>query len=429
MGQHHSHGAAAWSSPRVRRLLVIALAPFALATLLGLVLLWPDEVPPAEPGVGVAQQTVRGTVLAVRPSACDGGDAAEPGADAPTCAQATVELTSGPERGQVPLLVAQGPGSIEVREGQKLVLGVEPTAPLELRYRVVDVQRGRPMVVLALIFVAAVVGFARWRGVAAIGGLLVSLWVLVKFVLPAFLAGADPLPVAIVGAAAIMFVAVFLAHGVSARSAVAVLGTLASLVLTGLLAAAFVAAGRFTGLATEEASFLRAVYGDVDVHGLLLAGVIIGSLGVLDDVTVTQASAVWELRAARPDMRARELYRSGLRIGRDHIASTVNTLLLAYAGASLPLLLLFTVSESGFGTVVTSEIVAQEVVRTLVGSIGLVASVPLTTGLAAYIASRTDAPADDAPPDETDEWIRQLRDVRASSDADETRLPRAIEEP
>lgn len=410
MGHGHADPHDRPASPRVRRLLLAALAPFVVLTLAGLVLLWPDETPKAREGLGVAQETVRGTVVDVVSAPCDTGVDEPPAAGAPQCADATVRLTSGDEKGaEVSIVLPTGEGSLRLRDGMKLVLGVEPSAPVELRYRVLDIQRTRPMLVLGLLFAAAVVGLARWRGVAALGGLAVSLLVLVKFVLPAFLTGASPLPVAVVGAAAIMFVAVFLAHGVTARTSVAVLGTLVSLVLTGLLAAAFVAAGHFTGLATEEATFLSAVYGDVDVHGLLLAGIIIGSLGVLDDVTVTQASAVWELRRANPDLAPRALYASGLRIGRDHIASTVNTLVLAYAGASLPLLLLFSVSGVGVGNALMSEVVAQEVVRTLVGSIGLVASVPVTTALAAYVVTRDPGwtPPDD--PDETDAWLGRLR--------------------
>ena len=397
---HHDHGTPA--GPRVRRLLLYALAPFVLATLVGLVLLWPDAPPRPREGLGVAQQTVHGTVVSATPTSCD-----EQG-ETDDCLLAEIRLTSGPDEGDVvPLTVPTGTSSIEVRVGGKLVLGVEPTAPMDLRYRVVDVQRGRPLLLLGLLFAAAVVGLGRWRGVAALVGLAVSLLVLVKFVLPAFLAGASPLPVAIVGSAAILFVAIFLAHGFTARTSVAVLGTLCSLVLTGVLAAVFVAAGEFTGVATEEANFLRAVYGDVDVHGLLLAGIVIGSLGVLDDVTVTQASAIWELRRADPTMPARTLYRAGIRIGRDHIASTVNTLVLAYAGASLPLLLLFAVSGVDVGTALGSEVVAQEVVRTLVGSIGLVASVPLTTALAAFVVTRE--PAGDQP---EDEWLERIRDAK-----------------
>ena len=406
MGHDHRHAAPA--SPRVRRLLVLALAPFALATLIGLVLLWPDARPAAREGLGVAQQTARGTVESVQAVPCD--DAApdgEPGAPA-DCALAEVRLDSGEV---VPLTVATGETAITVREGMKLVLGVEPSAPVDLRYRIVDIQRGTPLLWLGLLFAAAVVGLGRWKGVAALAGLAVSLLVLVKFVLPGFLAGASPLPVAVVGAAAIMFVAVYLAHGFSARTSVAVLGTLVSLVVTGVLAAVFVAAGEFTGLATEEANFIRAAYGAVDVHGLLLAGVVIGSLGVLDDVTVTQASAIWELRAANPEMSPRALYGAGVRIGRDHIASTVNTLVLAYAGASLPLLLLFAVSGVGVATALTSEVIAQEVVRTLVGSIGLVASVPVTTALAAFVATRDPDWTPPAREDEADEWLHSLREA------------------
>ncbi|HWL35602.1 MAG TPA: YibE/F family protein [Frankiaceae bacterium] len=406
MGHGHGHAPAA-SSPRVRRLLLFALAPFAVLTLLGLVLLWPGEAPAARDGLGVATETVRGTVESTEAAACDeaGGPADQPLA----CTRAQVRLTSGPDRSVVPLVLGNEDGSLRLKKGMKLVLGIEPSAPVELRYRVVDVQRGRPLLVLALLFAAAVVGLGRWRGLAALAGLAISLGVLVKFVLPAFLEGASPLPVAVVGAAAIMFVAVYLAHGFTVRTSVAVLGTLVSLVLTGVLAAVFVAAGDFTGIATEEASFIRAAYGQVDVHGLLLAGIVIGSLGVLDDVTVTQASAIWELRAANPGMTPRELYGAGVRIGRDHIASTVNTLVLAYAGASLPLLLLFAVSGVGVGAALTSEVIAQEVVRTLVGSIGLVASVPVTTALAAYVATRD---AGWTPPrDADDEWLGKLREV------------------
>ena len=212
--------------------------------------------------------------------------------------------------------------------------------------------------------------------------------VIVLFVLPAILDGRSPLAVAIVGAAAIMFVALYLTHGVNAQTTTAVLGTLVSLALTAVLASIFVGASRFTGLASEEANFLQAAAGQVNVRGLLLGGIVIGSLGVLDDVTVTQASAVWQLHRADPTQSARALYRAALRIGRDHIGSTVNTLVLAYAGASLPLLLLFTLSSQPVGAVVTGEVVAEEVVRTLVGSVGLVASVPVTTALAAAVVSR-----------------------------------------
>ena len=411
MGAGHGHGRAP-ESARLRRALLLVLAPFALATLIGLVVLWPDAQPPAREGIGVADEVVRGTVVARRTFDCTPDLAPppeDPGAPLPRCLEASVQLTSGPDRSVVRLRSVIGDSPIDMDVGTKLVLGVEADAEPEFRYRVIDVQRGRPMLLLGLIFVVAVVALGRWRGVASIVGLALSLLVLVKFVLPAVLSGANPLPIAVVGSAAIMFVAVFLSHGFGARSSVAVLGTLLSLLLTGVLAGAFVAASQFTGLATEEATFIRAVYGQVDVHGLLLAGVIIGSLGVLDDVTVTQASAVWELRAADPSASQRTLFTSGLRIGRDHIASTVNTLVLAYAGASLPLLLLFTVAGRPLGDVLTSEVIAQEVVRTLVGSIGLVASVPITTALAAFVAVREKALSDEADDEWAESFIEDLR--------------------
>jgi len=182
----------------------------------------------------------------------------------------------------------------------------------------------------------------------------------------------------------------YLSHGVSARTSAAVLGTLVSLTLIGVLGVGFSAAARLTGLDDQTNALISSLGTGVDARGLLLAGVVIGALGVLDDVTVTQTSAVWELRRANPQLGAKALFQAAMRIGRDHVASAVNTLVLAYAGASLPLLLLFSLSVRSLGDVATSQDVATEIVRTLVGSIGLVASVPVTTSVAALVASRED---------------------------------------
>lgn len=240
---------------------------------------------------------------------------------------------------------------------------------------------------LAGLFALAVICLGRWKGVRALVGLGISLGVLGVFVLPAVLEGGNPLAIALVGSSAIALTALYLTHGFSARTTTAVLGTLMSLVLVGVLAAVFVDLARFTGLSDEEATILQVFASQIDLRGLLLGGILIGALGVLDDVTVTQVSAVWELKAANPDYRVRDLYRSAVRIGRDHIASTVNTLVLAYAGASLPLMLLFTQADQGLVDVLNGEAVAIEVVRTLAGSIGLVASVPFTTAVAALVVA------------------------------------------
>jgi uncharacterized membrane protein len=269
--------------------------------------------------------------------------------------------------------------------------------------------------VLAAVFAVVVVALGRWRGLAALVGIAVSLGVLLAFVFPALLDGAPPLGVALSGAAAIAYATLYLAHGVNDRTTVALVGTLASLGLTAVLAVSFAGAAALSGLASEESINLLAFAPGLDFRGLLLAAVVIGTLGVLDDVTITQVSAVWELHRSDPSLRPRALYAAGIRIGRDHIASTVNTLVLAYAAAALPLLLLFTQSGLGFGEIVASETVAVEIVQTLVGSIGLVASVPLTTALACWILTR--APADPLPPpDDVWEW-REERETDPWSSA------------
>lgn len=269
------------------------------------------------------------------------------------------------------------------------------------------------MVLLAGIFALFVVLVGRLRGVLALVGLAVSFAVLSLFILPAILQGSNPLLVAVVGGSAIMLATLYLCHGLSARTSVAVIGTLISLLLIGVLGSLFIDWARLTGNTDDQTGLVHGLFPGIGIQGLLLAGVLIGSLGVLDDVTVTQTSAVWELKEADPGAGWRKLYGAAMRIGRDHIASVVNTLVLAYAGAALPLLLLFSIARSGVTTVATSEVVAEEIVRTLVGSIGLVASVPVTTLLAALVVSsdRRRAAAASAPsaPSAPSPWERRPR--------------------
>jgi len=267
------------------------------------------------------------------------------------------------------------------------VLSVTAPDP-QVLYQFADFQRRGMLVWLAIAFAAVVVLLGSMRGAAALAGLAASIGVLLLFVLPAILDGRSPVLVAVAGAAAIAYLALYLAHGFNRMTTVALLGTLAALTLTAILSAVVVGAANFTGLVSDESSLLTLFEG-IDVRGLLLAGIVLGTAGAIDDVTVTQASAVWELKAANRNLGASELFRRGLRIGRDHIASTVNTLLLAYAGAALPLMVLFVLSEQSLGTVANSEVVAVEIVRTLVGSIGLVAAVPFTTWLASITADGT----------------------------------------
>ncbi|MDQ3578103.1 MAG: YibE/F family protein, partial [Actinomycetota bacterium] len=386
-GHGHGHdGPVKPASEPVRRLLVLLLVPAALATVIGLILLYPfGDGPPTIP----SQQPVNGAVTATAKSACAAG--ADP-AEAATedCIALTIRMTDGPLPGRSMVqVVSSSPTVPHFSVGDQIVLawsGTEPTSPDS--YQVVDFQRDGPLIWLAVLFAVAVILLGRWRGLAALVALGLTFVVLLAFVLPAILAGKDPLGVAIVGSCVVMFVVLYLTHGFSARTSTAVLGTLVSLGLIGLFSALFTGLTKLTGLDEETSNLIANLPNGVDVRGLLLAGMIIGALGVLDDVTVTQTSAVWELHAANPAMGASRLFRSAMRIGRDHVASAVNTLVLAYAGAALPLLLVFSLAGRSVGDILSTQSIATEVVRTLVGSIGLVASVPITTALAAAVASR-----------------------------------------
>jgi uncharacterized membrane protein len=239
-------------------------------------------------------------------------------------------------------------------------------------------------------FVVVVVAFGRWQGIRALLGLVASGLILVAFVVPALLRDEPALVVALAGTVAVAFVAIYLAHGLSTASTVALAGTIVSLVITTVLA--FLAAGAtsLNGLTDENAQTLRMTAEALDLRGLLVAGIVVGALGVLDDVTVSQVSTVGALRRANPGLSTVQLYREATRVGRDHVASTVNTLILAYAGASLPLLLFFSQGSQPIGRLLTGELIAVEVVRMLVGSIGLVLSVPITTALAAAVLGADD---------------------------------------
>jgi uncharacterized membrane protein len=257
-------------------------------------------------------------------------------------------------------------------------------------YAFADFDRRRPLIALGLIFVLVVVVFGRRRGALSLVGLGISLLVLTQFLVPAILDGKAPLLVALVGSLAIMFATIALTHGLGAKSLAALLGSATTLLLTALLALIFVEVANITGFSSTEATLLRGTPGGstLSLEGLVLAGVVVGALGVLDDVTISQASTVLALRRANPAQAFRQLYRSAIDVGRDHLGATVNTLVLAYAGAALPLLLIFSNQQTSFGTAVNRESVATELVAMGVGSIGLVAAVPLTTLLASLLARR-----------------------------------------
>ncbi|WP_445330513.1 YibE/F family protein [Streptomyces sp. GSL17-111] len=394
-GPHHTHhhGPAAPVSRHLRTVIAAVLIPFATAVLVGLVALWPGGAPEGEDGrtgVGFDRQTQEARVTKSEEVDCADVNAQQQDGDAATagpCRLLTVEVTTGPHVGRTFTEVLTPDATRRPDTGQGVVVAYAPQAPEELQYSIVDIEREFPMILLAVFFALVVVAVGRLRGLLALVGLAVTFGVLTLFILPAILQGSNPLLVAVVGGSAVMLVTLYLCHGLTARTSVAVLGTLISLVLIGLLGSLFIDWAELSGNTDDQTALVHSLYPDIEIRGLLLAGVLIGSLGVLDDVTVTQTSAVWELKQADPTASRRGLYSAAMRIGRDHIASVVNTLVLAYAGAALPLLLLFSIAEAGVGRVATSELVAEEIVRTLVGSIGLVASVPVTTGLAALVVS------------------------------------------
>jgi uncharacterized membrane protein len=325
------------------------------------------------------------------------------------CQVIRARLTSGPQTGTTTTVTLPGTTyAPEVTSGDKIRIvandvfggaaGVEPVPGVEA-YSFADFERRNPLYLLAAIFAAVVVALARWKGVRSLAGLALSLVIVTQFMVPAILEGSSPLLVALVGSLAVMLVTISLAHGTGVTSMAAVIGAAASLFMTALLAVLFVELAKITGFSSEEASLLRGSTSaseggsGLSLEGLVLAGMVVGALGVLDDVTVSQASTVLAIHRANPVQGLRRVFTSALSVGRDHLSATVNTLVLAYVGAALPILLIFENQDTTFGDALNRETVAGEVVAMLVGSIGLVLAVPLTTALAAWLIQRVPATA------------------------------------
>ncbi len=388
-------GWAQWSdSPRLRS--IIAGLAFALvAAIAGLILMWPTGEGTAEAiesaaRIGLATERVSAEIVTSATEPCSYSSDEFP----QTCRLLVLNVLDGPDAGTVLALpeinLQIERGIPEFAEGDGVILGL---APQTNTYFYEDQARSTPIAALAILFAIIVVLFGRARGLLALVAMAITVVVLVGFVAPSVLDGNDPILVALAAATIIAFVSLFLTHGFSPTTAVALAGTLSALGLTFVLSWIFFGWSNFTGFASSEALVLPVLNQDLRLSSLLLGGAIIGALGALDDVTVTQVSLVGELRRSNPEMPSSRLISSGLSVGRDHIAATVNTLLLAYAGASLPLLLLFAASDQSWAKVANSEVIAVEIVRTLCGSIGLIGAVPLTTALAASILTPGDETA------------------------------------
>lgn len=254
------------------------------------------------------------------------------------------------------------------------------------RYSVREIDRRSTVLFFVILFAVAVVVFGGKQGIRSLISLAGSFFVILYLLIPSLLAGYPPVLMSVVIASIVLFLAIYLTHGFNRESTVAFLGTVAAVILTGILAYISVTVTRLTGFSSEEAFYLNFnTRGALDFSGLLLGGIMIGVLGVLDDIAVTQAAIVSELFDSAPHLSRKEIYKKALRVGRDHVSALVNTLALAYTGASLPLLLLFSTSQSSFSTIINQEIFSTEIIRIIVGSIGLILTVPITTLLAVYL--------------------------------------------
>ncbi|GAB7066701.1 YibE/F family protein [Mycolicibacterium hodleri] len=381
------------------KIVVGLLVAIGVAVIGGMVLLWPShssvDVPlPFQNAAGGAVTTESGRVVSSAQGPCGSPSAGGVLTSAPVaaqlgggeCVQSLVEIGSGPNKGADTLLeFSGGPGQPSLAVGDEVRVSRQVDQNGTTTYAFYDFERSWPLGIVAALFAVVVVAVARWRGLRAIVGIAVAFGVLMVFLLPALRDGAPAVPVSLVASGAILYAVIYLAHGVSLRTSAALLGTLTALLLAAGLSWATIELVHLTGLSEDQNNEVAAYLGNVSITGLLLAGFIIGSLGVLNDVTVTQASTAFEIAEHGANRRA--IFTGAMRVGRDHIASTVYTLVLAYAGSALPLLLLFSVANRSLGDVLTSESVAIEVTRSAVGGIALALSVPLTTGIAAVLAT------------------------------------------
>lgn len=422
----HTHslraaGAGVSSSRTVRAVTFGLLSLVALGTVLGLALLWPDYAKVGEVAERASYQAEgvafeQGEILSVGDCVAQteappdsGPDAPGPGgqggsarADAEqqsevrtACKQLGVGLRSGPDSGRLVEVTVRGTLAISgLGVGDHVELSGFPVDGLQggqvarnyslvNSYEVSGVVRHLPLAILVLIFAGVVVGVGRLRGLFSLLALGVAAGVLLGFVLPALVAGGPALLIGLVGSSAIMFVTLFFVHGPNMRTTSALIGTLAGILIISGVSWVAVRVTHLSGLGDEASGLLSGMASEIDFRGLLTCSILIAGLGVLNDVTITQASSVWELRAAAPEMPRREIYARAMRIGRDHIASTVYTVFFAYAGAAISVLILLYLYNRPVLSLLTQEDIAIEIVRTMAGSIGLVLAVPITTAVAA----------------------------------------------
>jgi uncharacterized membrane protein len=365
------------------RVLVCTVGAIALVTVIGLIALWPGAVHHKGPSQAFGAPTQTTTVVRTYDVPC-------PGPTPQACRQLLIKIAGKPTRitlGPVGTTVSVGAGD-DIRVSKTLLPhGVKAPARAEA-YQFVDVDRQGALLTLLLGAAMLALLLLWWRGILAMIGVALSLLLLVTFVVPAILTGEPALLVALVAALAVMFVTLILTNGVGAQTLAAALGISSTLVLTALLAGVWIGIAHLDGHGNDASQYLTQQNSTLSLRGVVLASMIIGALGVLADTAVTQASAVMALRRANPATTAAGLYRGAFAVGRDHLSATIHTLVLAYAGASLPLLLAIRASGLSFADAVNSETIAEPIVATVIGCAALIAAVPLTTGLASLLVSR-----------------------------------------
>jgi uncharacterized membrane protein len=377
-------GTTAWG-----RVLLGSVAALAIATAVGLLAMWPSA---ARHGLSQAfgGKTLGATVTAIRDVRC-------PGPTAQRCRRLIARLDEGASRGK-PISLDLGPSDLvsHYARGDRIrvqAVSQPPGSHGGASYQFAGLDRRGTLRSLAIIFSILVVALARWRGALALAGFALSLLLVIKFLVPAILSGSPPLLVAVVGSSAVMFITVVLTYGVSPQSAAAILGIAASLLFAGVAGTIAVHAAQLDGRSSDLAIYLQQSDSHVSLQGIVLAGLVLGSLGVVADMAVTQASAVMALRRANANLGARALFSRGFGIGRDHLIATTHTLVLVYVGATLPLLLVLQSTGVSATDAINAQDVAEPIVATLIGAMALLLSVPFTTALAATLVSHVPAEA------------------------------------
>ena len=402
---------------KANRILAAVLIPLTLLTLAAMAALWPSGSKEgltlanpynAAPGVtfdtGKIQRVVTESCTPASQVPQQGTPESPPGGQADAGTQCMFAFTE-PDKGGNPVKVVINPDvakshGVDVGDSIRYLnltnaqgaAAAGPNGPASNgapTYIFVDFVRTMPIILLAVLYALVVVAVARWRGLRALIGLVGAYFVLVSFMLPGLVEGKPPLLLALVGSTVIMVGVLYFAHGFSARTSTALLGTIFGLGITALLAAWATDTANLAGVGSHDASTLTNISDNISISGIILCGLIISGLGVLNDVTITQSSAVWELYELAPGTSARKLFTSAMRIGRDHIASTVYTIAFAYAGAALPILIIVMLYDRPLGEALTSAELSEEVIRTLVGSIGLVLAIPVTTLIAVLVVKAT----------------------------------------